>query len=126
MKVILTALFICSLVGCSAFQSDSSESASKGDLKQQALKEIDVLACLDDGGVITKVCRLGMPACVKTFSDAGQSCKDHSECEGRCLRQSEFVDAGTITTGFCSQNNDPCGCSQPIVKGIAQPTICID
>jgi hypothetical protein len=85
-------------------------------------------ACAKAGGALQPVCRMQMPMCVITFSDAGKSCADGAQCgSGRCLAGSPTASTdGPGATGQCSPTNDPCGCYQRIVKGVAQPTLCAD
>ncbi len=94
--------------------------------KTDASSSINSSTCLHNGGVIKNVCMLGTPACIQTYVDAGKSCSDSSECSGECTITDNFVDVGNETIGFCSVDNDPCGCSQLIVNGKATPALCID
>jgi hypothetical protein len=79
-------------------------------------------ACAKAGGALQPVCRMQMPMCVITFSDAGKSCSDGAECgSGRCLAKD-----AAAKSGQCTATNDPCGCYTRIEDGVAQPTICVD
>jgi len=94
--------------------------------RKAALEKIDVLACLDRGGVVKSVCMFGAPACVQQFYDAGTVCSDDAECKGDCRIEEGFVEPGTKMQGFCSADDDPCGCRQIIEQGIAKQPICAD
>ena len=95
---------------------------------QQALTA-NPAACARAGGALQPVCRMQMPMCLITFSDAGKSCTDGAQCgSGRCLagNPTAGTGGGPGATGQCSTTNDPCGCYQRIEKGVAQPTLCAD
>ena len=94
--------------------------------KQQALSKIDILACLDNGGIIKSVCMLGIPACVHIHQDAGKECTSSSECTGDCRVVGDFLDFGTKAVGSCSPDSDPCGCFQLIESGVTEFALCVD
>ncbi|MFD2168296.1 hypothetical protein ACFSJY_18710 [Thalassotalea euphylliae] len=121
------ALYILAFIitGC-ASTSEKSMDEVRQELRLNALSKIDVLACLDSGGVIQSVCMFGAPSCVYRYMDAGKECSDSSECQGDCRIEDEFLEAGTKTTGRCSVDSDPCGCYQLIVNGKAEHGLCSD
>ena len=94
--------------------------------RKEALSKIDILACLDSGGVIKSVCMLGIPACVHTHKDAGKKCTSSADCQGDCRADGDFLDFGTKAVGSCSLNSDPCGCFQLIEAGMAEFALCVD
>ncbi|QLE85708.1 hypothetical protein FLM48_11895 [Shewanella sp. Scap07] len=118
-------MLIIFINGCAATNENSIDE-SMIELRRDALSKIDVLACLDKGGVIQSVCKFGMPSCVVKYMDAGKTCSDNSECAGECRIEDEFVEVGTRTTGFCSVDSDPCGCFQLITNGKAEHAVCAD
>ena len=124
MKFVLLILIIF-INGCAA-TNEKSMDESMIELRRDALSKIDVLACLDKGGVIQSVCMFGMPSCVEKYMDAGKTCSDNSECAGECRIEDEFVEVGTKTTGFCSADSNPCGCFQLIIDGKAEHALCAD
>ncbi|WP_105188914.1 hypothetical protein [Pseudoalteromonas sp. T1lg48] len=103
--------------------------AGDGTLEQMrldALSRIDVLACLEKGGVIKSVCMNAIPACIYTYPDAGKQCTTGSDCQGHCLVVGDFVAEGSVVVGQCSVDNDPCGCYQRIRDGVAEYAMCTD
>lgn len=122
---ILLVIIIILITGC-ATTNDKSMDESIIELRRDALARIDIMACLDRGGVIQSVCMFGVPSCVEKYMDAGKPCSDSTECAGKCRIEDEFVEVGTQTTGFCSADSDPCGCFQLIVKGKAEHALCAD
>ena len=92
---------------------------------QEALTA-DPEACAKAGGSLRPVCRMQKPMCLITFTDAGKSCTDGSQCaSGRCT--AKLADpSGGAASGRCAATNDPCGCYTRIEDGVAQPTICVD
>ena len=60
--------------------------------------------------------------CVVPTTDGGKTCKDTSDCQGTCQAASG-TKAGQKVLGVCAEIFRP-ACSQPVVRGIAQPRIC--
>ena len=87
----------------------------------------DVAACAAKGGTVRPVCRMQRPACVINYSDAGKTCSDKSDCQGRCLYEGEAPrDPAAAVTGQCQATSDPCGCFTTVVKGQMGPGLCVD
>jgi len=63
---------------------------------------------------------------VVAYADAGKTCRDKSDCSGRCLATGE-VAAGAAAAGVCQRDaSENFGCRQWIENGVARGTICID
>ena len=94
---------------------------------QQALTA-NPAACARAGGALQQVCRMQMPMCLITFTDAGKSCTDGAHCgSGRCYAATPTAaSGGSGTTGQCAPTNNPCGCNQRVEDGVALPTLCVD
>jgi hypothetical protein len=94
---------------------------------QQALTA-NPAACARAGGALQPVCRMQMPMCLITFTDAGKSCTDGAHCgSGRCYAATPTAaSGGSGTTGQCAPTNNPCGCNQRVKDGVALPTLCVD
>ncbi|MES2721611.1 MAG: hypothetical protein V4656_00520 [Pseudomonadota bacterium] len=87
----------------------------------------DVAQCTAKGGTVRPVCRMQRPACVIAYSDAGKTCSDKSDCQGRCLHEGEAPsDPAAAVTGRCQATSDPCGCFTTVVKGRMGPGLCVD
>ncbi|CAN5851623.1 hypothetical protein BH11PSE1_BH11PSE1_03070 [soil metagenome] len=87
----------------------------------------DVAACAAKGGTVRPVCRMQRPACVIAYADAGKTCSDKSDCQGRCLYTGEApADPAAPVTGQCQATSDPCGCFTTLVKGHVGPGMCVD
>ncbi len=82
-------------------------------------------ACAARGGNYQPVCLMGRPMCVLPHADAGRSCTDSSQCEGRCVAENG-ADPGKQVAGVCSRDNNPCGCFTLVQNGVSQPTLCAD
>lgn len=93
--------------------------------------ELAAAECNAQGGEIRRVGMMGSEACVIPFADAGQSCSDASDCEGRCLLSAGAVDPlpepGTRVGGQCQPTNQPFGCYAEINDGrVDGGFICVD
>jgi len=101
-------------------------------MRAEALSEIDIEACEASGGEIRGVCMFGIPDCVIPYSDAGDSCSDSSECEGRCVFDQSTINydespvVGQESKGICTADSDTCGCWWEIEDGVVQQGLCAD
>ena len=87
--------------------------------------------CKASGGKIEKVGIVGTPACVIPTADAGKTCSDSSECQGRCLVEDWEGDRppriGTQSKGMCEASNLTFGCIAEVRRGrIATAFVCVD
>ena len=121
----LAIIFFLLLAGCQQWEGYRTQKQVET-WRREALEKIDVQACTERGGTVRGVCMFGLPACVVEYSDAGKTCSDSAECEGDCRLQESRLPIGTKTTGFCTENNDPCGCWSQIEDGEVTETICAD
>lgn len=122
---IVLIMLIISGVACSNTVT-SEEIPQQVDAKKIALSKIDVLQCLDGGGIIKGICMKRLPACVQIYSDAGKKCNSSSECMGDCRHAGDSMPVGDKADGICSESNDPCGCFQNVENGVAQLVLCVD
>ena len=57
----------------------------------------------------------------------GKACKDGSECAaGACLTGDIGTPAEQPAVGKCAADDNPCGCKQFVVNGVAQHALCAD
>jgi len=130
-RVIISGLLFLALAACSNNNSDASSIHSPagvtarvatGDGKITAPIAKTAQSCKAQGGSWQPVCMLGSEYCVLSYADAGKSCTDSSQCQGKCL----VVSAKIQPTGQCQLNNNPCGCFSSMENGQALPGLCID
>jgi hypothetical protein len=81
--------------------------------------------CREDGGSWLR----GQDAnhtqiCLKPYSDAGISCENPSDCQGRCLAQ--FNEETSQNEGRCQKNNNPFGCFVEMKDGEMQEEVCVE
>ena len=86
-----------------------------------------VQACTKKGGAFSQQGMLGCYQCVLSYPDAGKTCQDSKDCQGKCKNTGEFIENGTKNqSGQCASDSSGFGCYQAIEKGVAQPAICVD
>jgi len=87
----------------------------------------DAKACAARGGRIQPVCMRGAPACVVPYRDAGKTCRDKADCQGRCLYQGQRpADPEAPVTGQCQATSNPCGCFAEVEHGRYLRGVCVD
>lgn len=124
MRLILLLLLAFALNACAPATSGSSDGA----VSATAIPN-DEQSCRVAGGAWRPVCMMGKSACVVAYADAGKTCRDGDDCEGKQCRyegkQTTNMD-GKEATGKCVANSDPCGCFTLVQDGKIQGTLCAD
>jgi hypothetical protein len=71
---------------------------------------------------------MGTWACVVSYADAGKTCRDGDECQGRQCRHSgkPVADPNQQVTGRCVATSDPCGCFALVEDGKVEAALCVD
>ncbi|WP_084418460.1 hypothetical protein [Henriciella litoralis] len=83
--------------------------------------------CEAAGGSVQRAGMLGWENCIQMMPDAGEMCRDSSDCFSECRVSSEApADPGTPTTGQCAPTDSPFGCYQRVKDGVADGMICVD
>lgn len=97
------------------------------DLRAESLAAIDKEACAAKNGEVRQEGLLGTWRCVIPYADAGNACRDKTDCEGKCLvpPDSDAV-TGAEATGACQANDSPFGCYAEIVDGKVAAALCVD
>lgn len=97
------------------------------DLRAESLAAIDKEGCAAKGGEVRQEGMLGTYRCTVPYADAGKTCTDKSDCEGKCLLPPESEAAtGEAATGACQANDSPFGCYAEIVDGKIAAALCVD
>jgi len=95
------------------------------------LSESEVQKCTGRGGRIMTMGLSGNEGCVTPTPDAGHSCTDMSECTAGCYLDTtrpgfRWPKPNQRVTGICAATTYGFGCKAAVVRGKAQPSICID
>jgi len=122
MKTLL--LIACTTLCLSACNASNNTKPPKTDMPPAKTEA----ACQTQGGKWQRVGLTGHYACVLIHSDAGKSCTDSAQCQGRCQHPIGPVPGSSDTpaTGTCQATNQPFGCFSEVLKGVIQPGLCID
>lgn len=129
LMTLLSLLVLSSaLVACNSSSKPDSVDNKPVDIKtvDKPAKVIpkDEASCKQQGGTWGKVGLAQFLACTIKTADGGKSCTDSSQCERSCLTDSGA--AGQSSTGYCQYSNNRFGCFSEVVKGVAQPGLCVD
>jgi hypothetical protein len=125
----LIALFALAFAACTPMAPPSPPPGAPSPAPQLSFlaQTRDAASCKAGGGNWRPICFLGKPACVVTFPDAGKACSDKADCQGQCYAVLASGPPGTAkAVGVCQQTSDPCGCHSRILKGLAEPVLCVD
>ena len=124
MRHILLLLVTLALAGCAP-----AESGPTAPPQSATVVPTDEQTCRVAGGTWRPVCMMGTLACVVRYADAGKTCRDGDECQGRQCRYEgkEKPDwEGRVATGKCLAYSDPCGCFTLVEDGKIMGTLCAD
>ncbi|MEJ2795712.1 hypothetical protein WAE56_20100 [Iodobacter sp. LRB] len=84
-------------------------------------------SCALEGGEIKQGGIMGHSYCVKPYPDAGKTCRDSTDCQGKCLAELGTPQAEDgKQTGHCQANTLPFGCYAEVKNGNIGPGLCVD
>lgn len=137
MRIALMAVFAgLMLSGCAAPAPTNGPGPGNGggnlsieEQRQRSLEAIDQRACRAMGGDVRQEGMLGMYRCVVPFADAGNVCRDSSDCLGQCRTSDDVTNynaAPGSQVGACQVNDSPFGCYGTVENGTAQAMLCVD
>ncbi|WP_299307412.1 hypothetical protein [uncultured Croceicoccus sp.] len=87
-------------------------------------RNIDPAACEASGGHVDRRGRGQFETCVHPYGDAGQSCTDNQQCDGKCVAEPDAGMTGVV--GECQADDALFGCYAEVVDGAAVRAICVD
>ncbi len=147
MRIFLATLVFCLAASCSAPKTsdetppgqigepaadevdlaDANEGGEKTieEMRAESLAAIDREACEGAGGEVRQEGMLGMYRCVKSYADAGKTCRSKSDCEGKCLATDDAM-PDEETVGACQADDSPFGCYAEVEDGKITNAICVD
>lgn len=132
-RIALPVLFV--LAACTAPQSDLQPETTPTKMPSPASSPVmddhgfDATlqaSCAEDGGSYQRAGMLGQYRCILPFSDAGKSCSDASDCEGKCLAIDGSTAGEASARGQCAPDNNPFGCYAEVRNGVVGATRCVD
>ncbi len=132
LKTIAACIALIGLSACTWFGThDNSEPAPTAyqsiDFAGEKATAEERALCDAAGGEVHRDGLAGFERCTQTYGDAGKSCTDSSDCEGRCEVSGEFSDMGKRgVTGRCQATDSPFGCFQIVENGQATAALCVD
>ncbi len=109
--------------------SSGDEEKTLEQMREEALTKIDVAACEAGGGTVRQAGILGLPLCVTPYDDAGKTCHDTKDCEGRCMGHDDVTDYDAMpgkAFGRCEVDDSPFGCFAEIEHGTVTAMLCVD
>lgn len=94
---------------------------------ERRMDDTDRTKCESEGGKIARVGMLQSEVCIKRYADAGKTCNDSDQCEGRCLAVvGSLPSPGKPLVGKCEADNNGFGCVSEIRSGKDVFGICTD
>ena len=143
-KLILIAGFAILAAACAGAGSETAYAGAKDidvdeptedapktleEMRAESLAKIDAEACRAGGGEVRMAGMMGLYRCVTPYADAGEVCRDESDCEGRCLGDDAVTDYNAAPgeqQGVCEADDSPFGCYAIINDGVADAMLCVD
>lgn len=110
-----------------ANEDDNGQSIEE--MREESLADIDQAECTENGGTVRQEGLLGLYRCVLPYNDAGKTCSDPSDCEGRCLGDDSVTDYQAEpgeAQGLCEADDSPFGCFAEIEGGVVGAALCVD
>ena len=132
LKTIAICLAVFGLSACTWFGAHDNPEATPTthqsiDFAGEKATDDERALCETAGGEVRRDGMAGWERCIQAYDDAGQSCTDSSDCEGRCQIEGEFSDMGKRgVTGRCQATDSPFGCFQTVENGQATAALCVD
>lgn len=121
--IVLLALLACT--SCESLRDHWMEAEVKRD-RAKALAKIDQPACLAKGGHIGYYGMFGTPVCAIAFADAGKTCSDKADCQGRCLVENSELEVGSAASGKCEADDHTDGCYAEVRQGKVGGGMCFE
>ena len=106
---------------------DTGDNAVAPDLRPmgETKPRPDASACTAAGGSLERRGRAQTTMCVHPYSDAGESCTDNLQCEGKCIAPVDDGPDGAIV-GQCQPDDALFGCYAEVVDSKLVRAICVD
>ncbi len=124
-KATLAAFGLVSLAGCMPVEAPQANAETGSGLSRE-MSVADRTACTSGGGKVERRGRMGMELCVRPYADAGKSCTDSSQCDGKCIGDAGAAPDAPQVAGQCQADDRLFGCYSEIKGGKAANAICVD
>lgn len=125
MRTLILLLLTLGLAACVPAEGNAPTQSAQAEVQIPK----DEQSCKAAGATWRRVCLMGTWSCVVTHADAGKTCRDGDECQGKqCRYEGKMTPDmdGKPVTGKCTANSDPCGCFTLVEDGKIGPALCVD
>ncbi len=128
---VAVAMGVFALVACSPAEAPGEGTVAPGGTGRASYaRDMDAKEradCTADGGTVQRRGMLGMEMCVHAYADAGRTCTDSAQCQGRCVGPAGGEgSAGAAVSGQCQADDRLFGCYSEVKGGSAAYAICVD
>jgi len=124
-KATIAAFGLVALAGCMPVEAPQANAESGSGLSRD-MSVTDRAACTKGGGKVERRGRMGMELCVRPYADAGKTCTDSSQCDGKCIGNAGAAPDASQVAGQCQADDRLFGCYFEIKGGKAANAICVD
>ena len=91
------------------------------------MTEAERTVCAGKNGKVSRRGFLNAETCIVPYADAGKSCTNYDQCQGRCLWEGRrSPPKGTLVVGQCEATNDFFGCKTFVSDGKIDQSMCFD
>ncbi|MBX7495462.1 hypothetical protein K3172_06280 [Qipengyuania sp. 6B39] len=96
-------------------------------LPGDAMTDAEKASCLAKGGTVERRGMIQAETCVTPYADAGKTCTDGDECEGKCLAYGRVGSPpGEQVEGICERDDRTFGCFGIVEDGKVEAGLCVD
>jgi hypothetical protein len=123
MRLLALLLLTLGLASCVPAEGNTPQAAT-----ETRSIPTDEQSCKAAGATWRRVCLMGNWTCVVSYADAGKTCRDGDECQGKQCRHNgkPVEDPNQEVTGKCVATSDPCGCFALVEDGKVEAALCVD
>lgn len=130
MRSLILAPALLFVAACTQASAETDAALAAPDAQGTvAAGQVDAASCEAAGGFLAQRGKLQSRICVHPYADAGKTCRDSQECDGKCVTSPQAEPgepADGQLVGQCQADDALFGCYAEVVDGKRVRAICVD